>query len=241
MSSKIITDSESAKQDIVRLLAVPPDKVSVIYLGAASFLNGPPSPEDVRRLRQQYGIEPFFLYVGAIAPLKNLHRLVEAFRDLRKSTHSPIKLIVVGKPLSHYYRNQLTTLVESLHLSEVVVFANYVDNKLLRALYQDALALVCPSLAEGFGLPVLEAMTCGTPVISARVSSLLEVAGDAALYVDPYDVSTISYAMQQILTDPSLRDTLAHKGKERAALFSWVKAAQQTRAVYEEVYECQRR
>lgn len=238
-ADQIITDSESSKLEIVRLLRVPTGKVEVIYLGAAPYLSQAPPSDDMAAAHDRFGVSPFFLYVGVISPHKNLERLIQAFSQVRQATDIQVNLILVGKPFGEEYRRRLAGLITALGLDKAVIFTNYVNDATLRALYHSALALVTPYLGEGFGLPVLEAMTCGTPVITSRLSSLPEVAGDAALYVDPYNVEAIGDAMRQMLTDATLREALARRGAERSAIFSWSYAAQQTLAVYTTAYRQQ--
>lgn len=217
-SRLVIADSEHTRDDILDHYDVPAGKVKVIYPGydsSAFFCDGPNSSPQPRE-------DPYILYVGNLLPHKNIPRLLDAFALLRR--RQSCRLIIRGEGRPAYAR-LLRERIESLGLRDAVTFAGYAGEDSLRQLYSDAVCLVLPSLGEGFGLPVLEAMACGTPVITASASSLPEVAGDAALMVDPYDALGLADAMYRTLTDGGLREDLHRRGLRRVAAFSWKRTA----------------
>jgi glycosyltransferase involved in cell wall biosynthesis len=191
--------------------------------------------DELQRVRQTYGIEgEYILTVGAIQPRKNLARLIAAYARLRKSrpeVNLP-KLVFAGK-CAWLFEETLRTIQE-LQLTESVILTGYVPEKDLPGLYSGALCFVYPSYFEGFGLPPLEAMKCGAPVITGNRTSLPEVVGEAGLLVDPFDVDALGAAMNRLISDSELRAELTTKGLERAKLFDWRETARQTLAVYQE-------
>lgn len=232
---RIITVSHHSKRDIVRYLRVNPERVSVVPQGVDAQYRSM-DPKEVQTVLARNGIDGrYILYVSAVEPRKkrkNLPRLLEAFAQLRQWCDS-WRLVIVGS-VKKDYRPVFDT-VERLGLAPYVHFTGFVDETDLPALYGGADLFVLPSLYEGFGLPVLEAMACGTPVVTSNVSSLPEVAGDAAIFVDPYDVNAIADAMRRILGDSDLAADLRRRGLVRAQAFSWERTARETIAVYEHV------
>jgi glycosyltransferase involved in cell wall biosynthesis len=227
----VIAVSECTKRDAVRFYGIPEEKITVIYEGVNPRFRLA-SPEAIAAVRARYGLpEHFILYVGTIEPRKNLTALLEAFHHLL-ATHD-LRLVFVGKK-GWLYEGFFRRLRE-LGLEDRVIFTGYVPDEDLPAIYSAADLFVFPSLYEGFGLPVLEAMACGTPVVCSNTSSLPEVAGDAALLVDPADVRALAGAMERVLTDETLRADLQARGLEQARRFSWARAAQETMQVYENV------
>ena len=228
LSRQVIADSDSTRADVIRRFDIAPDKVTVVYPGydPTLYTSGDPGPGP------SLAPEPYLLYVGNLLPHKNLPRLLDAFAILRRRL--PVTLIIRGEGWPAYTRS-LNEQVETLGLAASVRFLEYVDERALRALYLRAACLVLPSLGEGFGLPVLEAMACGLPVITSRASSLAEVAGDAAVTVNPYDSTALSDAMHRVLTDPALRHDLRRRGLERARLFTWRRTAEHVSALLDEV------
>ena len=228
----VITDSQASKADIVRYLKVNPAKITVIPL-AADAAYRPVGEREVARVCEAYGLpEGYLLYVGSVTRRKNLCHLLQGYAQLKEiGLRHP--LVVVGA--SGWRSTEVARTVEALDLKDTVVFTGYVPDADLPALYTGAELFVFPSLYEGFGLPPLEAMACGTPVITSNVSSLPEVVGDAALTVDPYDVEVIAEAMRQILTDADLREGMRQRGLERAKQFSWERTARETVDVYRKV------
>lgn len=231
----IITVSHHSKRDIVRYLRVHPERVTVVPHGVDAHYR-PMNPAHVRAVLERNGIDgPYILYVSAVEPRKkrkNLPRLLEAFAQLRQWSKR-WRLVIVGAVRKDY--RPVFDTVERLELTPHVQFTGFADEAELPALYGGADLFVLPSLYEGFGLPVLEAMACGTPVVTSNVSSLPEVAGDAALLVDPYDVDELADAMRRILADRDLAMELRCKGLARAETFSWERTARETIAVYERV------
>ncbi len=229
----IVTISESAKADIVRHLRVPAKKVKVVP-GAVSPAFAPVTdPEKLEAVRTRYGLcGPFILYVGTIEPRKNLVRLMQAFDQLKKRG-LPHKLAIVGQP--GWQCAPIFAEVERLGLKRDIVFTGYVPFEDIPALYSAAESMAFPSLYEGFGLPVVESMACGTPVVTSNSSSLSEVADEAALLVDPLSVDQIADALHRLHKDEPLREELSRLGRERAAQFTWEASARAALQVYDEV------
>lgn len=231
---RIITVSQASKEDIQAYLHAPADRIDVIPNGLDARFLTPPDEEQVARVRQRFLLDaPFILYAGNIKPHKNVDRLIEAYAQLRQDGHQDLKLLIIGDELSKY--PGLRRLVHRHHLHQHVRFFGFVPDATLQVLYKLASAFVFPSLYEGFGFPPLEAMACGTPVITSNVSSLPEVVGDAALLVPPTDAGAIAEAMARVLTDTRLRRDMVTRGLARARTFSWAEAAARTRAVYHAV------
>ena len=215
---RLIAVSEHTRGEVVRLLGVDPDRIAVTYEAA----DAPAVAPDQATL-ERYGIEaPFFLYVGSAYPYKNLARLIDACARVDGHT-----LVLAGE-----YEDFGAALKQQA--SERVVFTGPVSESELAALYAGAFAYAFVSLAEGFGLPGLEAMAAGVPVVAARAASLPEVYGDAAHYCDPRDVGSIASALREVAADGELRQRLVERGRARAAEFSWARTAEQTLAVYRE-------
>ena len=230
----IITVSECSKQDIVAHYGLDPAKVTVIYEAAGPEF-GPVSTAEQERVRQRYGLpEQFLIHVGVIEPRKNLIRLVEALQRLR-SEDLTVPLVVVG-PKGWLYDDFFERL-EQLEVRDSVCFPGYVPLGDLAAVYSSARLAVTPSVYEGFGLPVLEAMACGTPVVSSSAASLPEVGGDAARYFNPLNVEEIAAVIRAVWTDLDLQSAMRHRGLLQASRFSWERAAQQTMALYNRILE----
>lgn len=229
----IIAVSESTKQDTIRLLGVPESKISVIY-EAANPLYRPMDREQARAyVRRTYELEKYFLFVSTIEPRKNLPTLLHAFRALQDQYKVNTTLAIVGR--QGWLSEGTSALVEKLRLREAVRFLGRVPLEDLVYLYNGAQALVHPSFYEGFGLPPLEAMLCGIPVICSNVSALPEVVGDAALLVPPEEASEWTVAMWRVLHDQGLRAEMRAKGYRRAQCFSVEKTARRTLEVYRRV------
>lgn len=230
----IITVSHSAKRDIVRVLGVPAQKVHVIYEAPAACFR--PLSRDSRTddLRRRLSLpDRFILYVGTIEPRKNLVRLLEAFAELHIHNEISHHLVFVGQ--RGWKDNAVFEAVERLGMQSVVHFLGHVPINTLVALYNLADALVFPSLYEGFGLPVVEAMACGTPVITSATGSLGEVAGDAAEFVEPAEVESIAAGIRNVLTSDRRRRELRYRGLAHVRRFDWRNTARETRALYERV------
>jgi glycosyltransferase involved in cell wall biosynthesis len=233
-ASQIVALSEYARQDIIKTYGVSPAKLSVIPLAAPSHFFPVTDERELQRVKQTYGIHSnYILSVGSIQPRKNLSRLIAAYsrlRDTQPEGKLP-QLVLVGK-CAWLYDETLRTIKE-LEVSNSVVLTGYVPEKDLPALYSGALCFVYPSYFEGFGLPPLEAMKCGAPVIAGDRTSLPEVVGQAGMLVDPFDVDAIACAIVKVISDSNLRSDLRAKGLERALLFDWRTTARQTLAVYQ--------
>lgn len=225
----IITVSESSKADLVKYLAVPEGSITVIHNGVD---HGVFKPSASRPLPF-----PYILYVGSERSRKNLSRLLAAFALLKKSDgFHDLKLVKTGSAgRSRAFRASTLQAVQDLGLDGQVIFTGRLDDHELAAYYSSAAALAYPSLYEGFGLPVLEAMACSCPVITSNISSLPEVAGNAAILVNPYSIEELYEAMTRVLTDDNLRGQLVRRGLEHSHGFSWTRAAAATLAVYREI------
>jgi glycosyltransferase involved in cell wall biosynthesis len=232
-SDRILTVSEASKRDILHLFNVKPEKIVVVHNAIDEHFSATPSEEHVARIRERYQLDhKFVLYVGNIKPHKNLVRLIEAFSQLRR-THDDLKLLIIGDEISKL--PALRRAVHSHKLHKYVRFLGYLKDDTLTVLYRLASVFVFPSLYEGFGLPPLEAMASGTPVVTSNVSSMPEVTGDAAVLVDPYDVESIEDGMRRVIDDPVLAQTLRERGLKRAREFSWAHSVEKTQRVYCEV------
>lgn len=217
---RIVTVSDHSKQDICRILGVPDEHVVVAPL-ASNLDSTPAAPID---LRSSLGItKPFVLYVGAIHPRKNLARLILAFAQLKRVCQSDHQLVIAGA--RRWQPQEALAAQAAAEISEHLLFTGPVSEDVLVSLFRQCDLFVYPSIYEGFGLPVLEAMSLGAPVVTSNTSSLPEVAGDAALLVDPTQVEAITDAMKRVLTDPALAAGLRSRGLARAAGFSWSRHA----------------
>lgn len=233
-ADKIIAVSNSTKKDLINYFNIPEEKIRVI-LNAADEKFKPLSDKEVKEAKQKYSLNfPFILYVGTLEPRKNIPSLIKAFYKLKKK-NLQYKLVITGKKGWKY--KEIFETIDKLNLQNDVVFTGYVADEDLPALYNAADLFVYPSIYEGFGLPPLEAMACGTPVITSNTSSLPEVVGDAGIMIDPPDVDGLADAMHEVLTNEGLREDMIKKGLERAKMFSWEKCARETLEVYEEVYD----
>lgn len=229
-AKRIITDSEHTKKDIVEHLGVRPGKITVIYPGVDDFYR--PLGGDHPQVRRKYKIEgEYIFYVGNHGTNKNLIRLVQAFSISKK--RGSLKLVIAGKIDPR--RKELYETPSKLNIDDRVSFIGRVADEDLPALYSMASLFVFPSTYEGFGLPPLEAMACGTPVVSSNASSLPEVIGDAAVSVDPFDVEAMAHGIDKVLSSETFKGELREKGLERARLFNWMDTARQTLEVYKEV------
>jgi glycosyltransferase involved in cell wall biosynthesis len=234
-SDKVIAISESTKRDLVSLLGIKEEKICVTHLGVDKRFRPVIEEQELSRVRQKYDLPPkYVLYVGLIEPRKNLEALVDAYHA--DSLHTEYALVLAGK-LGWGYAPLLKKIANS-HLRNRIRMPGYVVDADLPALYSSATVVVYPSLYEGFGLPVLEAMACGGAVITSNVSSLPEVAGDAAVLIDPHDVGSLTLALQNVLRDRQLRESLSQRARLRAQLFTWERMAKKTLDVYKKTAEC---
>lgn len=226
----IITPSECSRQDAINAYGLPEAKIKVIYEGAAPIFKPAADQSDLARVHQKYNLpERFILHVATIEPRKNLIRLLEAFQSLL-ADWPDLKLVLIGK--KGWLYETFFEKLQALGLEEQVIFPGYVAEDDLPACYQLAELFVYPSLYEGFGLPPLEAMACGVPVVCSNSSSLPEVVGQAGLLVEPTDTAALAQAMRRVLADAPLRADLAGRSLAQAKRFSWAKAADELAAVY---------
>src|SRR3989449_1297333 len=233
-AARVMTVSESSKRDILRFVDVKPEKIDVIYNAYDERFTIEPREEDVVRVRERYQLhDEFVLYAGNVKPHKNLERLIEAFDLVRARGLDRLKLVLIGDEISKYAA--LRRAVHQHHLHKHVRFLGYMPHETMAVMYRLAGVFVFPSLYEGFGLPPLEAMASGTPVVTSNVSSLPEVAGDAAVPVDPYSVSSIVGGMRRVLSDPELASELRRKGLVRARDFSWERSVRRVHKIYMQV------
>jgi glycosyltransferase involved in cell wall biosynthesis len=230
----IIAVSETTRRDLITAYHLPPEKITVIHEAADPRFR-PQALERQAQVRAAYGLPAqFLLYVGTLEPRKNLERLLAAWAPLYQSGDCP-PLVIVGK--RGWLCEGFFAALEASPAREGVLLTGYVPDPDLPALYSAATAFVWPSLYEGFGLPPLEAMACGVPVICSNASSMPEVVGDAAVLFDPEDEESLRATLLQVMLGPELRDDLRARGLNRASIFSWERAACETRAVYKQLLE----
>jgi glycosyltransferase involved in cell wall biosynthesis len=240
-AAQIIALSEHARMDLINTYHLIPEKVNVVPLAAPAAFAPVRDDNELQRVRQTYGIDgDYILSVGSIQPRKNLRRLIEAYSVLRHAQPEcklP-QLVLVGKNAWLY--DETLRALKYTDVGASILLTGYVPESDLPALYSGALCFIYPSYYEGFGLPPLEAMKCGAPVIVGNRTSLPEVVGDAALMIDPFDVNAIAGAIQKMITDSEFRSELRVKGLERAKEFDWKETARQTLAVYRKAFELKR-
>jgi glycosyltransferase involved in cell wall biosynthesis len=250
-AARLIADSQATRADLVRHYRADPQRVVVIYPGRDETLQRVQDAGAMAAVKARYGVQGrYLLYLGTLQPRKNLARLIEAFARVRallpgqeasssigegSQESGPLQLVLAGK--RGWLYDDLFQRVDQLGLVGQVIFPGYVAPEDKAALISGALALVHPSLYEGFGMPVLEAMACGTPVLTSRASSLPEVTGDAALLVDPLDVEDIASGLLRLVTDDGLRRWLVERGYTQVHRFSWRQAASQLWEVFDSLPE----
>ncbi len=233
----VIADSHQTKRDCIKYLGIPEEKIRVIYLAADQIFKVDKTNKEKFQyyLEIKHGIKfPFILGVGTLEKRKNIPNILRAFYILKKAGINH-KLVIVGK--NAWNSKKIFNIVKELDLNRDVIFTGYVENEDLVKLYNTADLFVYPSLYEGFGLPPVEAMSCGCPVITSNTTSLPEVVGNAGIKVDPHDYKALANEMYRILTNDDFKTELSEKGLKRAQLFSWEKTARETWKVYEEVLE----
>jgi glycosyltransferase involved in cell wall biosynthesis len=233
----IIADSENTRNDLVVLLGVHPASIAVVPGGVEERFTPITDPEQLRDARRQLGVgdAPFVLFIGMLEPRKNLSRLMDAFVALRSRNNTPadLKLVLAGG--KGWLYDDIFEHHAASPLRDDILLPGFVPDNALPAIYSAAEVLAFPSLYEGFGLPILEAMACGTPVVASRASCLPEVAEGAALLVDPNNVDGLASALEHALLDQELRSRLIERGIQRAAEYSWRRAAKELLAVYRKV------
>ena len=229
-AKKVITISNSSKDDIIKYYKVRPDKVKVVHLGLKNLSMNALSEKEL----SEFGVnKKFILFVGTLQPRKNIARLIEAFSLLNPGLISDHQLVVIGK--KGWLYEDILSAPERFNVKDKVVFLDYISDEDLPTFYRKAEVFVLPSLYEGFGLPVLEAMRYGCPVITSNVSSLPEAGGDAAQYFQPDDVNDIRKTIEKVLTDKELREKMIERGREHYKKFTWEKAAKEVLGAIEEV------
>ncbi|HKY23374.1 MAG TPA: glycosyltransferase family 1 protein [Vicinamibacterales bacterium] len=229
-ATRILTISEFSRQCLLDRFHYPEEQVTVTPLGVDPQFQ-PCAPERVEALLQSYEIrEPYILHVGRLQARKNLVRLLEAFARLVDQERIPHKLVLVGR--ESWEAQEIFEAMDRLQIRSRVIHVGYAPTDALPMFYSGASAVVFPSLFEGFGLPVLEAMACGAPTVTSTVTSLPEVAGDAAVLVDPYSVEDIAAGIYKVLSDRGACEDMKRRGLARAATFTWARTAEQTVDAY---------
>ena len=233
----IIADSENTRNDLVVLLGVNPASIAVVPGGVEDRFRPVTEPEELRQARRHLGVgdSPFVLAIGVLEPRKNLNRLMDAFLRLKQRTSVPANLKLVLAGSKGWLFDGIFEHHAASPVRDDILLPGFVPDALLPAMYSAAAVLAFPSLYEGFGLPLLEAMACGTPVVASRASCLPEVADDAAVLIDPNDVDALTDALEQAIGDPALRARLIEQGRQRVAHYSWRRAAEQLLKVYQRV------
>ena len=235
-ANRVITVSESTRQDLINIFDLSPDKASVVHNALDGRFTKGHDPEVRTSILERYQLKnPFILYAGQIKPHKNIHRLIEAFAVLKNELgenkkYRNMKLIVIGDEIARHPYLRLTVIRSGVQ--QDVRFLGTVPGGVLQVFYETAALFALPSLYEGFGLPPLEAMANGTPVVASNTSSLPEVLGDAALLVNPENVFEIARAMKRLLNDRALRQTLVERGRAQVRKYSWKDSAEKVRATY---------
>lgn len=222
-SKKIVTVSNFSKRELIKFYKIKPEKIDVIYEGVPEMLKIEENFAQKTLIKFKI-VQPYFLYIGSWRPRKNLPGLIKAFKIFIKKNKN-FQLVIAGRKDKRFF--DLEQIIKNENLEQKIILTNFISQKEKTALYKNALALIFPSYYEGFGLPVLEAQSLGIPVLTSDISSLPEVAGDAALYVSPYNVEKIAQGMEEIASNEGLRKDLIQRGYENIKRFSWQKSAQQ--------------
>ena len=223
-ANRIATVSEYSKQDVIKHYGYDPEKMDVVYNGS-NEMYGPVDNETSEKTRKMYSDgKPYFFYVGSLHPRKNIINLLKAFDEFKDKTKAEMKMLIVGK--AYWWNGEMEKEYKNIKNKEDIVFTGRVDTPTLKNLLASAFAVTYVSLFEGFGIPIVEAMYSEVPVITSNTSSMPEVGGDAALYVDPKDFHSISEAMQTLWRDEALRKQLVENGKIRRKEFTWDKTAE---------------
>lgn len=231
----IITISEFSKNEIIKYLDIPEKKISIMPCGVDSLLYHPNySEQEVNDVKEKLKIDrDYFLYLGTLEPRKNIERLIQAYTQLKKEQPDAPKLVIAGKKGWMY--EHIFETVRSLHMEKTIIFTGYIEEKDAPKLIKGAEIFLFPSIYEGFGMPPIEAMACGTPVVVSNVSSLPEVVGEAGILVDPMSVDSIKDGMKKLFEDESLRKEMSIRGIERAKLYTWDSAAKILYEVFEQL------
>lgn len=237
----IVTVSQFSKDELVRYLGVPKEKIRVMHLGVdQSKFSNHQSRERIDAVREKYHIkERYYLYLGTIEPRKNIKRLLEAYGRLHDKMSNAPQLVLAGG--RGWLCDDIYETAKALDLGDDILFTGYVEEGEAPVLLAGAMAFLFPSLYEGFGIPPLEAMACGTPVLSADKASLPEVLGDAALLINPESVDEICMGMERLAVDGALRSELSRKGSERVKIYTWERSAHILKGIYEELVTLEER
>lgn len=231
VATHVLADSQATCADLVRAYDVDPEKITVVYPGYDRHLQPVTDARRLVQVRRRYGIpDDYVLFLGRIQPRKNLARLIRAFAQL-SSAHDTLQLVLAGP--AGWLSDLIRETVRAVDLERRVHFTGYIDEEDKAALISGARLFAYPSLYEGFGFPVLEAQACGTPVLASKTTSLPEVGGDGAFYVDPLDTHALTQGMTRLLEDDTLRADLVVRGEANLARFSWSQAARRTHEVLE--------
>jgi len=227
----ILADSQATKDDLIDIYGLSEQKISVLLSGVNQSFNRVEDVVGLLTIRKKYkiGNEPYIFTVGTVQPRKNYARLIESLAQLRSKGYDLQVVIAGGKG---WLEDPIYETMNRTRMKDHVRFIGFADESDLPSLYSGAICFAFPSLYEGFGLPILEAMRCGTPVITSNISSLPEVAGNAALTINPYDIDELTDALEKIISDSVLRDTLIKKGYERVQQFTWESSAQKLVNIY---------
>ena len=228
-ANHILADSQATKDDLIELYNVPEHKITVLLTGVDKRFKLTESGFSTIRSKYNLGERPYIFTIGTVQPRKNYVRVIEALAKLRENGHD-INLVIAGG--RGWLDDPIYETIKNTGMTEYVKLIGFADDEDVPTLYSHALCVAFPSLYEGFGYPVLEGMACGTPVVTSNVSSLPEVAGDAALMVNPYDVDEIAEAIHSLIIDERLRNTLIERGFEHIKHFTWEKSARQLRQIY---------
>jgi len=236
-AKRILTVSEFSKQDIARAYNLNPEKIDVVYNGADGAYHKL-TDEEAKKVKEKYSNgQDYFVYVSALHPRKNVMRLLHAFDKMKDKAQSPIKLLLVGP--AYFKNNEMMKAHEEMKYKNDVVFTGRLEGEELCSVVGAAFAMTYVSYFEGFGIPIVEAMRCEVPIIASNVTSMPEVAGDAALLVDPFSVDSIADAMLRLLKDNALRNNLTEKARLRKDVFTWDRTANLTWAAFEKTLaEC---
>jgi glycosyltransferase involved in cell wall biosynthesis len=230
----VVAVSENTRRDVERLWGIPGERVVVVYEGVTPDYQPPKGRRAVDSVLDRHGIDaPYFLYLGGFDPRKNLRNMLAGFKRFLLASGNAYRLVLCGD--ARGFEGYLADTMEELGLEGKVVFTGFVPEEDLPALYGGATAFLCVSLYEGFGLPLLEAMACGTPVLASDTSSIPEVVGDAGLLVDPLEPAQIAAGLERLAADKGLAADLAARGRERAVGFTWDRAAASIIELYHRV------
>jgi len=233
-ADKIITISEFSKSEIIKYAGYSPDKIEIVYPAVDHDIYYKTRDKNILKRLNISDSCKIILYVGSEEPRQNVDLLIKAFNELKKQLPE-VKLIKIGNPHLHGAREKILELVKKLNQQKDIIFMDYVSEEELPKWYNAADLVVYPCSYAGFGMPPLEAMSCGTPVITSKSTSLPEVVGDAGIIVDPQDINTLTNNMYNVLTNEDLSENMSKKGLERAKLFNWNDSAKKTLEIYKEM------